>query len=68
MLYLDEMRLGPTLQGLDLFVELETLHLAGNMIEEIAPDAFKHTLKLNFLVLEGNRISEIQGLKHLPNL
>lgn len=68
MIYLDDLRLGPTLQGLEQFVELESLHLAGNFIEEIAPNAFEKNLKLNYLVLEGNRISEITGLKDLPDL
>ena len=68
MIYLDDLQLGPTLQGFEQFVNLETLHLAGNFIEEIAPNAFEKNLKLNYLVLKDNYISQITGLKDLPDL
>jgi Leucine-rich repeat (LRR) protein len=39
-----------------------------NLIEEIPDNAFVNNRNLNFLVLAGNRISEIAGVKDLPNL
>jgi Leucine-rich repeat (LRR) protein len=42
--------------------------LNGNQIEYIPSSAFASNRHLNFLVLSGNKISEIAGLVDLPNL
>jgi Leucine-rich repeat (LRR) protein len=38
------------------------------MIERIPSNAFAMNLNLNFLALQKNKITKVEGIKHLPNL
>jgi len=67
-LRLGYLHLGPSIEGLEQFTGLEHLYLNSNQIERIPTLAFASNRQLNFLVLSGNRIREIEGLAELPNL
>ena len=62
------MRIGPKIQNLDQFVNAEIVQLQNNLITEISPSSFQHTLKITFLSLQKNKIARIENLLHLENL
>ena len=60
--------IGPHITNLEMFAQVETLVLTGNKIEEITRNAFQTNLKLQFLSLGRNMISEVCNLNHLNEL
>jgi Leucine-rich repeat (LRR) protein len=67
-LRLGYLHLGPSIEGLEQFTGLEHLYLNSNQIERIPTLAFASNRQLNFVVLSGNLIRQIEGLAELPNL
>lgn len=60
--------IGPEIQNLEMFTNLETLILSGNCIESIPAGALIKNTKLQFLSLSRNKLTEVKHLAHLVNL
>lgn len=60
--------IGPTVTNLELFTDVETILLPGNLIVAIAADSFRTNLNLQFLSLARNKLESISNLKHLVSL
>lgn len=62
------MNIGPKTQHLEFFENLEQLYLQYNCIERIGLNSLQFNVKLQMLNLSNNKITEIEGISHLPEL
>ena len=62
------LNIGPKLQHLEFFENLETLFLQYNCIETIGANSLQFNINLQMLNLSNNKIKEIECLDHLSNL
>jgi len=67
-LRLSFLNIGPNIQNLEFFENLENLLLQQNCIEEIGKNSLQFNLNLQMLNLAHNRIQRLEGLTHLDNL
>lgn len=56
------------MSNLEMFTEVETIALSGNVITTITPESFAANLKLTFLSLSSNKLTSVENLGHLVNL
>ena len=60
--------IGPHIQNLEQFRNVETIQLHNNLITEISGQSFQGNPKLQFIALQKNQITCIQNLVHLESL
>ena len=60
--------IGPLIQNLEAFQNVETIQLQSNLLTEISRDSFRQNLKLQFLALQRNKITRVENLNHLEFL
>ena len=63
------MHLGPKVECLELFENLDTLYLQNNLFNELSDMSFQFNVKLTYLNLSHNTFTNLQkSLVHLDNL
>jgi Leucine-rich repeat (LRR) protein len=67
-LRLSFLNIGPNIQNLEFFENLENLLLQHNNFEEIGKNSLQFNLNLQMINLSHNKITKLQGLTHLNNL
>ena len=51
--------LGPLIQNLEPFRNVETIQLQNNLITEISRDSFRQNMKIQFIALQKNKITQV---------